>query len=274
MKKLLVGLMVCGAALSLTTASADIIDDIWSGFDVVVDSHKSENATIDARVSVLEHDINLIKAILPGKTRDIVVKTRLGLDSTEARAELDSLSIRLESLESELAVLSGSRKDEIIDSLGEGLKYQYGISDVKQNIINNAVKYLGGNIYYSQGYGRGVVDGVTGYLDCSSFVFMVMRESGYDVPLGSTETMFSMVGETFIEIDRSEVKPGDIFVSGTPGMSSGDAGHTGIFITPEIIIHCSTYYGDNRGSGNIYVAEYPEGDFGLEPHFYRIVEAE
>lgn len=102
--------------------------------------------------------------------------------------------------------------------------------------------------------------------DCSSAVFSAMKHAGIvpaGTPLGSTETLFGMRGRLLKEISRSEVRRGDIFVSGVPGYSSYAAGHTGVFIDNQRIIHC-TY------SKNGIAITPAAGWMGSPPHYYRL----
>lgn len=152
-----------------------------------------------------------------------------------------------------------------------------------QALIRDAFRYWGGGIKYSQGSNRGQVtwnsnkSRVTGgYLDCSAFVTTVLRDMGVEgVSLGSTETLFGYKGTILQEIDRSEVTTGDIFVVGTPGQSGGNGGHTGFFLNKNWIIHCSTgWYNNGKNGGDIFINEYPDNNFGLEPHFFRVISRE
>ncbi|MDD7383051.1 MAG: peptidoglycan amidohydrolase family protein [Peptoniphilaceae bacterium] len=110
--------------------------------------------------------------------------------------------------------------------------------------------------------------------DCSSAVFRAMIAGGF-LPkgsgIGNTETLFAMGDKASImyEIPESEVRYGDIFVSGYKGSSSGAGGHTGLILERNKIIHMS--YSNNG------VAITPKdggymGDYNGRPvHFYRLV---
>ncbi|MCW6665401.1 glucosaminidase domain-containing protein [Aerococcaceae bacterium NML191219] len=94
-----------------------------------------------------------------------------------------------------------------------------------------------GKVTYSMTYRNGPYS-----YDCSSSVFYAMIHAGIlpkGTHPGSTETLFGMVGTKLRKINRSEVRRGDIFVSGYPGASAGAAGHTGIAINNNQIIHCT-----------------------------------
>lgn len=191
--------------------------------------------------------------------------------------ELDELKASLPNLNSQKSSAETLITDS--DTIGGGLAAINGTDAFSAKIINEALKYYGGGIVYTQGGARGSVtwnnDGskvLGGYLDCSAFVTQVMQRVGVQgVTLGSTETLFGYNGTILREISRSEATTGDIFVVGTPGYSTGNGGHTGIFLDNNVVIHTSQGYWDNGGSGNVYINEYPGNNFGLEPHFYRIV---
>lgn len=78
--------------------------------------------------------------------------------------------------------------------------------------------------------------------DCSSAVFNALIYAGV-VPRGTwpgtTETLFGMAGTKLRQISRAEVRKGDIFVAGVPGQSLYAAGHTGVAINNNQIIHCT-----------------------------------
>ncbi|EAF6235962.1 phage holin [Listeria monocytogenes] len=109
--------------------------------------------------------------------------------------------------------------------------------------------------------------------DCSSAVFYSLIQGGFlpkNTGIGNTETLFGLRGKLLKEISRTEVKRGDIFISGTPGGSNGSAGHTGIFLSNSSFIHCSYYWGKN----NMHVDNH-DSYMGtrLDHHFYRIIES-
>ena len=153
-----------------------------------------------------------------------------------------------------------------------------------QSIVQAAFNYYGKNIKYSQDtslrgqleWNSDKTDIVGGYLDCSSFVFNVLNDVGIEgiATIGNTDTLFSYEGTVFREISRDEVTTGDIFVSGIPGQSTGNGGHTGIFLNKNWVIHSTSIVWDNNGGGgDVWINDYPDNDFGLaEGHFYRIVD--
>ncbi|MCT1192782.1 phage holin [Lactococcus lactis] len=106
--------------------------------------------------------------------------------------------------------------------------------------------------------------------DCSSSVFFAMIAGGFlsAGSMGNTETLFGMSGTNLKEISRGEVQRGDIFVSGTPGVSTGSDGHTGIFLSNGSFIHCSyTHNGIAVDTNDAYMST------RLPHHFYRIVSS-
>lgn len=81
------------------------------------------------------------------------------------------------------------------------------------------------------------------YLDCSSFVYYALIAGEFlpqNTPIGNTETLYKEKGKCLEEIySYNEIKPGDIFIRGAEGKSSGASGHTGIFLRKGEIIHCN-----------------------------------
>ncbi|MFB5068281.1 MAG: phage tail spike protein [Aerococcus sanguinicola] len=84
--------------------------------------------------------------------------------------------------------------------------------------------------------------------DCSSAVHFAAKHAGL-IPsnhvIGSTENIFTWIGKYVEEIPLSQVKYGDIFLSGRRGASGGAAGHTGAMINKDNIIHCTLGGGKN-----------------------------
>lgn len=80
--------------------------------------------------------------------------------------------------------------------------------------------------------------------DCSSAVYRALIYGGFlksDAFIGNTETLFAMgaKGTIMREISESDIDYGDIFVSGIPGKSLGEGGHTGFILNKkeDTIIH-------------------------------------
>ena len=81
------------------------------------------------------------------------------------------------------------------------------------------------------------------FYDCSSFVYHALIAGGF-LPkgslIGNTESLYKLNGQIFEEIySYDQVRRGDIFIRGIEGRSAGTAGHTGIFLAKDKIIHCS-----------------------------------
>lgn len=114
---------------------------------------------------------------------------------------------------------------------------------VDSNIARNAERMVG---YFNYGQVRPVQNYVTkpghqlntvddvdpnGITDCSGFVWLTLRVSGYNVggfPAGSTENMKHLDGgwgSVLEEIPQNQAQPGDIVVVSA---SMADGGHTGI----------------------------------------------
>ena len=83
--------------------------------------------------------------------------------------------------------------------------------------------------------------------DCSSSVYYALIKGGFfpsTIFIGNTETEFSDLEKRgWSQISNSVPrKRGDIFIWGRKGASSGAFGHTGVFVNPSDIIHCSYGY--------------------------------
>lgn len=113
--------------------------------------------------------------------------------------------------------------------------------------------------------------------DCSSAVFRALIYGGFldsNAYIGNTETLFSMgaKGTVMREISESEIDYGDIFVSGIPGKSLGEGGHTGFILNKneDTIIHMN--YSDNGVS--VTQRKGRMGDKSGRPvKYYRLVGA-
>lgn len=98
--------------------------------------------------------------------------------------------------------------------------------------------------------------GSDGTADCSGAIYQGMIEGGCEklrYPF-STETEHAYLlnnGYELIATNQSwNAKRGDIFIWGMKSASNGGAGHTGIFLDDQNIIHCN--YGHNGVSVNNY----------------------
>lgn len=87
--------------------------------------------------------------------------------------------------------------------------------------------------------------------DCSSAVYYALIQAGIfpsDMRIGNTETEFVDLPAYGFEIVPANAdgsvtaQRGDIFIWGEQGSSAGSAGHTGIFVDPDSIIHCNYGY--------------------------------
>ena len=111
-------------------------------------------------------------------------------------------------------------------------------------------------------------------MDCSSFVFRSLIAAGFlprNAFIGNTETLFKLKGTLLLEINRRNVRRGDLWIAGHEGASLGSAGHCGWFlgdINGEAL-HC-TY---SKGCQNIAVTKAIGwmGDYsGLPVRYFRI----
>lgn len=111
-------------------------------------------------------------------------------------------------------------------------------------------------------------------MDCSSFVFRALIAAGFlpaDAYIGNTETLFGLNGTLLEEIERWEVRRGDLWVAGHEGASLGSSGHTGFFLGDihGEALHC-TY---SKGCQNIAVTKAIGwmGDYsGLPVRYFRV----
>ncbi len=97
-----------------------------------------------------------------------------------------------------------------------------------------------GRVAYSMAYPKRLGPN---FYDCSSFVYYALIAGGFlpkGTLIGNTESLYRLNSKVFIEIySYKDVKRGDIFIRGVEGKSAGAAGHTGIFLARDKIIHCS-----------------------------------
>ena len=109
------------------------------------------------------------------------------------------------------------------------------------NKMINWMKSKEGRSWYSQAQRTG-----PNSFDCSSAVHYALVAGGFKQAggwPGSTVTMWNEIGpnKLMTQINRSEARRGDIFLSGARGAASaGNSGHTGIFLDNNTIIHCTT----------------------------------
>lgn len=101
-----------------------------------------------------------------------------------------------------------------------------------------------GRVTYSMSYRNG-----PGSYDCSSAVYYGLQAAGFRIGhIGNTESMFRdlpALGFTRVPAAANgyiAARRGDIFIWGAPGQSAGAAGHTGVFVDADNIIHCNYGY--------------------------------
>ncbi len=110
----------------------------------------------------------------------------------------------------------------------------------------------------------------TGYSDCSSAVLRALRYAGFPVPwIGNTDAMFTWRGTLFTPINRSDIRAGDVFISGVPGSSGYAAGHTGFALNTTEAIHSTSVVNGIRISSNAdsVVRAYS----GAPVYWYRVI---
>lgn len=106
--------------------------------------------------------------------------------------------------------------------------------------------------------------------DCSSAVYFSLIAGGFlpsGTGIGNTDSLFALEGSLLTAVSRSSVKRGDIFVAGYKGSSGGAAGHTGVFLDNQNIIHCNyTKNGIATTPATNWMGDYS----GLPVYFYRL----
>ena len=98
------------------------------------------------------------------------------------------------------------------------------------------------------------------YYDCSSAVYTALIYANFipdDSFIGNTDTLYTLLSDIGIQISRSEVKYGDIFIS----LPTNDVGHTGVFLNNNEIIHMNAT--DDTISETI-----ADGRMGNQPIYY------
>lgn len=110
--------------------------------------------------------------------------------------------------------------------------------------------------------------------DCSSAVYFSLIAGGFlpsGTGIGNTDSLFALEGSLLTAVSRSSVKRGDIFVAGYKGSSGGAAGHTGVFLDNQNIIHCNyTKNGISTTPAEGWMGDYS----GLPVYFYRLKGAD
>lgn len=118
-----------------------------------------------------------------------------------------------------------------------------------QVAISNMRALMSQGVTYSMSGSRTGTDGTA---DCSGAVYASLNKAGASLPIGNTETMFVDLPNIGFSKTSGARQYGDIFIWGVQGASSGEAGHTGIFLDADKIIHCN--YGSNGVSIDSYNA--------------------
>lgn len=146
------------------------------------------------------------------------------------------------------------------------------VGQISKTYLDKMVKWFRdhqGKVTYSMHWKERVSEKAA---DCSSAVFRSMINAGIlpkDQWIGNTETLFKMgmEGKVLKEVKESEIKYGDIFVAGRQGASTGSAGHTGVILSKDRIIHC-TY--SLNGIGETPRKHWMGDDF-LPVKYFRLV---
>lgn len=111
-----------------------------------------------------------------------------------------------------------------------------------------------GAVTYSMNYRNGPSS-----YDCSSSVYYSMIYAGlWGGGIGNTESMFTdlpAIGWYEVAGDANGIpaQRGDVFIWGDPGSSAGAAGHTGIFVDSDNIVHCNYGYNSITVNNHDYI---------------------
>lgn len=103
-----------------------------------------------------------------------------------------------------------------------------------QTVISNMRALMGRGITYSQPLRMG-----ENSRDCSSAVYDSLNKAGANLFVGNTDSMFRDLPKLGFSKTNPPYAYGDIFVWGIENQSSGNAGHTGIFVDKDNVIHCN-----------------------------------
>ena len=115
-----------------------------------------------------------------------------------------------------------------------------------------------GKVTYSMTNRRGPAS-----YDCSSSVYYALIQGGFfpvGIYIGNTESEFGDLEKYgFKQVQANangsiDAKRGDVFIWGKRGSSAGSNGHTGIFLDPANIIHCSYGYNGIAVSNHDWLA--------------------
>ncbi|MGM0341668.1 phage tail tip lysozyme [Enterococcus sp. AZ007] len=105
-----------------------------------------------------------------------------------------------------------------------------------QTAISHMRALMGKGVRYSQGGSRTGADNTA---DCSGAVYASLNASGANLFVGNTDSMFRDLPKLGFSKTNPPYAYGDIFVWGIEGQSGGNAGHTGIFLDKDNVIHCN-----------------------------------
>lgn len=103
-----------------------------------------------------------------------------------------------------------------------------------QTVISNMRALKSQGITYSMGNRMG-----TNSRDCSSAVYDSLNKAGANLAIGNTDSLFRDLPKLGFTKTNPPYAYGDIFVWGIEGQSGGAAGHTGIFLDKDNVIHCN-----------------------------------
>lgn len=109
------------------------------------------------------------------------------------------------------------------------------LSSTRQSLLTKAEQAIGGKYVWGGDATSPELEGIKNGVDCSGFVSWLLWGTYGDSTQWTTETMKSAIGNQFIQINETELKPGDIGLNRT---SSG--GHTGVYAGNGLWIHAST----------------------------------
>lgn len=113
-----------------------------------------------------------------------------------------------------------------------------------QTVISNMRVLKSKGVTYSMGGSRTGSDGTA---DCSGAVYASLNAAGANLAIGNTDSLFRDLPSLGFSKTNNPYAYGDIFVFGIEGQSGGAAGHTGIFLDKDNIIHC------NDGSNGVSI---------------------
>lgn len=105
-----------------------------------------------------------------------------------------------------------------------------------QTVISNMRALKSKGVTYSMGGSRTGADGTA---DCSGAVYDSLNKAGANLAIGNTDSLFRDLQTLGFSKINAPFAYGDVFIFGVEGQSDGAAGHTGIFLDKDNIIHCN-----------------------------------